>query len=90
MDIVGYVGMPPPARPIDTSAVTHQHRWDSSKEASSVSSKLAGAVKCRAGLSLLCLQVKCLTSYVLVPNTLGHGEAFQACVGSISSIPFII
>ena len=50
--------MPPPARPIDTSAVTHQHRWDSSKEASSVSSKLAGAVKCRAGL--VCLQIKCL------------------------------
>ena len=53
VDIVGYVGMLPPARPIDTSAVTHQHRWDSSKEASSVSSKLAGAVKCRAGFSLL-------------------------------------
>ena len=80
VDIVGYVGMPTPGSAIDTSAVTHQHRWDSSKEASSVSSKLAGAVKCRAGFSLLCLQVKCLTSYVLVPNTLGHREAFQACV----------
>ena len=75
MDIVGYVGMPPPARPIDTSAVTHQHRWDSSEEASSVSSKLAGAVKCRAGLSLLAKSV--IVAFYLIRS---NGKKINNCI----------